>query len=57
MTTKCTGLMGRVFGHKFMPCFSFGALQPMDVGGSVRFITIVAEACRTKTYHHSVCQR
>lgn len=23
MTTKCTGLMGRIFGHKFQACASY----------------------------------
>lgn len=57
MTTKCTGLIGRIFGHKFTPCYSLSGGQPMELHGSYRFIEMMMDKSRTKNYHHSLCQR
>lgn len=59
MTTKCTGLAGRIFGHKFFPVITKGKV---DIQRRVEGITEagylrLAEMSRDETCHHSVCQR
>lgn len=57
MTIKCVGVMGLIFGHNFIPCFSISSARPIEAEGSGGFVAMVMEKSREKTYHHSVCQR
>ena len=58
MTTKCTGLIGRIFGHKFRPVITYSGVIGMGkVEGTSGFVKAVMDKHRNQTYHHSVCQR
>lgn len=62
MTTKCTGLMGRIFGHNFRPVTTKGEpsakcdLNQIDSP----WLSEAAEAIdmsKPDIYHGSICQR
>lgn len=58
MTTKCTSIMGRIFGHKFKPVItSSGVMGLGKIEGSSRFIKSVMDKHRSQTYHGAICQR
>lgn len=56
--SKCQGIMGAIFGHKFSPRFSEGNSGPVNVKGidPDSLIKLIRSTKRT-TYHHDVCER
>lgn len=59
MTTKCTGLMGRIFGHKFRPVITLSASKH-DFSGTkckAHVALEMADKYRSEEFHGCVCQR
>lgn len=62
MTTKCTGLMGRIFGHKFVPVITKGVTQMPAKFTRWDFTECsdwlkMAENYRSQTFECLMCQR
>lgn len=59
MTTKCSGLMGRIFGHKFRPVITLSAtrLETNGVKCKAHVILEMADKYRDESFHGCVCQR
>ena len=59
MTTKCTGLMGRIFGHKFRPVITLAAttFNSSGVQCKAHVALEMADKHRAEEYHGCVCQR
>lgn len=58
-TTKCTGIVGRLFGHNFEARYSYGAATTMvdEFEGNASAVIAVIEASKPETYVHDVCTR
>lgn len=55
---KCKGLLGSVFGHKFVPVITKSAPRyPVQVEGNANFAEKVIDANREQTYHGVYCTR
>lgn len=61
MTTKCTGIMGRIFGHKFRPVITLGSptITDFKLTGSQAASAYerIINATKSETFHGCICQR
>lgn len=60
MTTNCSGIMGRIFGHKFVPVITRSPSKFVVEEGlstTVRGVIGMAELYRAETFHGCICQR
>lgn len=59
VTTKCTGLMGRIFGHKFRPVITLSAttFDSTGVQSKAHVVLEMADKYRDENYHGCICQR
>ena len=59
MTAKCTGLMGRIFGHKFRPVITLSASNYDTSGVKCKALVALdmADKYRDQTFSGYVCQR
>ena len=56
--SKCQGIMGAIFGHKFSPRYSKGSANISSVKGGYPDDTIrLVEALKPTTYHYDICER
>lgn len=59
MATKCLGLMGRIFGHKFRPIITLSATTFNSVGVRCKAHVALemADKHRDESLHGCICQR
>ncbi len=61
MTTKCTGLMGRIFGHNFRPVITLHspAISDLNVNaqGKTELFEKIINATKSEAFHGCICQR
>lgn len=59
MTTKCTGLMGLIFGHKFKPVITLSAsgYNTAGVNCKAHVALEMADKYRNESFHGCVCLR
>lgn len=59
MSAKCTGLIGRIFGHKFMPVITLGSstFGTEGVTCKAHVALEMADKYRAETFHGCICQR
>ena len=61
MTTKCTGLMGLIFGHRFRPVITLGnpTITDLNVKAKGRPETFerIINATKSEEFHGCFCQR
>lgn len=60
MSAKCSGIMGRIFGHKFYPVITKGPADKSlleELSGSRAFIMEIIDSTRERTFHGCVCER
>lgn len=56
--TPCTGILGRLFGHKYEARYSKSDSRPFTLQGvPAPFIAEIMEASKSSTYHHDICCR
>lgn len=59
MTTKCTGIMGSIFGHKFRPVITLSASTFNSAGVQCKAHAALemADKYRDEIFHGCICQR
>ncbi|QHJ79576.1 MAG: hypothetical protein [Caudoviricetes sp.] len=56
---KCTGIMGRIFGHRFRPVITLSACTFNSAGVQCKAHTALemADKYRNEIFHGCICQR
>lgn len=59
MSAKCSGLIGRIFGHKFRPVITLSSSTFGSEGVTCKaYVALeMADKYRAETFHGCICQR
>lgn len=61
MTTKCTGLLGQILGHNFIPVITKSpttlSVDGLELNTTVGGMNRLMDAYRQEEFHGCICQR